>query len=93
LFFTGQTGIQTPLQFCSSERAPNPSGEELKRLSALGLDAPLSTESDKNNSSEDLGMILQTDNGASSFKDFDLNLTIEEYNEMVKKKKKMKSTY
>jgi len=59
--FVDQTGVQNPPQFCSPYRALDPSPDELTRLSALGLDAPLFTKSDENSSSKDLGMTSHTE--------------------------------
>jgi len=83
--FVGQTGVQTPSQFCSSERAYNPSLEELVRLSELDFDTLLSREIDVTNSPEYLEMASQTDPGASSSMDYDLNLTIEENENIFKR--------
>jgi len=82
--FLGQTGVQTPLEYCSSERTPNPSPEELVRLSDLGLDACLPEELNIINLEDHKEMASQTDIGASSSLKYDLNLTTEENEEMLK---------
>jgi len=84
--------VQNPLQYCSLNKAPSIAQEKLTQLSELNLGAPSLTKINKNNTPKDIRMTSQTDPGASSFKDFDLNLTTEEYNENIKKNKKMKST-
>jgi len=71
--FIDQTGIQSPLKFCSPNKTDSPSREELEKLSLLDLDAP-SIEA----------ITSQTD--ASSSMDFDLNFTTEEYKEIMKKR-------
>jgi len=70
--------IQDPLLYCSPQRAPNLAKEKLSILSTLGLQAPSFIEPDVKNTSGHLAATSQT--VASSSKDFDLNLTMEEYN-------------
>lgn len=88
---SGNIVVQSPSQYCSANRAPNIAREKLTQLSRLGLSINSSTEIEVNNTSEHLGTSSQT--GESSFKDFDLNLTTDEYNEKVEKNKRMKINY
>jgi len=92
LLVSDQIWIQSPSQFCSPNRAPDPSPEELAILSASNLDVPLSTMIDVNNTPEHLVMIPQTDPDASLYMDYDLNKTAEENEDILGKKKKMKIT-
>jgi len=87
---SGYIFVQSPSQYCSNERKPGIAQEELTRLSALGLSVLSPTKNDVNNTPDHLGITSQIDSGVSSFKDFDLNLTTEEYNKKVKKNNKNK---
>lgn len=69
------------MEFCSPNRAPDLTSEELAKLNALGLIAPSSTKNDDDKTLEEAGMTTQTDTVASSSMNVDLNLTAEE-NEM-----------
>jgi len=71
--FIEETDVQRPSQFCSSERAPDLTPEQLSRISQAGLDASSTLEK--------LGMLSQRDIDVSSSMNYDLNLTVEE-NEM-----------
>jgi len=89
---SGAIFVQNPLQYCSLNKAPSIAQEKLTQLSELNLGASSSTKLNENNTPKYIGMTSQIDPGTSSFKDFDLNLITEEYNENIKKNKKTKST-
>lgn len=103
------TGVQTPLRFCSSKKAPNLSGEELARLSQIGLgvpsfikmdendtlehnemtskidvDVPSSTETKENQTLEHK-ITSQTNPAASSSMEYDLNKTVEENEDILRR--------
>jgi len=84
--FTDNTSVQSPSQFCSSERAPDITLAQLAMLSRAGLDAPSPTVFDVNNTPAQLEMRSKNDSEASSSINYDLNLTIEE-NEMNSREK------
>jgi len=92
LLVSNQIPIQSPTQFCSSQIVPNPLLEEFAKLSTLDLGAPLSSEVDVNDTTEDPEMPPHTDPDAASSRNFDLNFTTEEYKQIVKKQKKTKFT-
>jgi len=69
-------GVQSPSQYCSPNRLPNLIPEKLQWLSQAGLDAPPVTV--EHNTPVQTGMKPQEDPNASSFTNYDLNLTVEE---------------
>jgi len=75
----GQTniGIQSPEQFCSSERTPNPPSEELARLTVLGLGVPSCTMEELNISPKHLGITSKTDLGEPSSTEIEVNNSLE----------------
>jgi len=75
--FIDQTFVQTPSQFCSSERTPNPSHEELARLPAMDLGAPTSANMDVNNTIEDHEITSETDLCIYSSTEVDVNYSPE----------------
>jgi len=87
LAMTSQTDASSPKDF-DLTLTTEEYNEYNEYNEALGLQAPSSTELDVYDTSEHLAMTSKTD--ASSSKDFDLNLTPEEYNENEMKNKKMK---
>jgi len=82
---SGQINVQNPSQYCSSSRAPDPSRDELARLSVFGLGAP-PTNIVVKNTRKHFGMTSQTDSGASSSMGYDLNKTAEENEDISRRR-------
>jgi len=81
---SGSIVIQKPSHYCSLNKFPDPTSQELMRLSEIGLDIPSSTDIDEKNTTT--GMITPTDSDASSSMNYDLNLTMEENEENLRGK-------
>jgi len=79
--FIGHTTVQSPSQFCSSNRAPDLTPEQLEWLSQADINAASVTDTDEQNTPAQLGMRSQTKPDVPTYRNFDLNNSPEE-NEM-----------
>lgn len=77
-------GVQGPSQYCSPNRLPDLTPQQLQLLSRVGLDAaPVTVE---HNTPVQPRMKRQQDPDASSSTKFDLNLTVEENERNIRRK-------
>jgi len=88
----GQIFVQSPSQFCSPNRAPDPSPEELAILEGLSLDVRSSASLNVKIALENLGTTSQTDSDGSLSIDHDSKKTVEENEAILSNNKKKRIT-